>query len=126
MEIGIKGRAELTVKYENTAASVGSGLLEVLSTPDMIGLMENAAQASVLPFLEDGQGTVGIRMEVDHLAAVPIGETVWAESELTAVEGKMLTFRVAAFSRVEKLGEGVHRRCIIASDRFLAKMQEKY
>lgn len=126
MEKGVKGRAELTVEYKNTAAAVGSGLLEVLSTPDMIALMENAAQSSVLPYLEDGQGTVGIRMEVDHLAAVPIGQTVWAETELTEVNGRMLTFRVSAYSAVEKIGEGVHKRCIILNDRFVAKMNAKY
>ena len=126
MELRIKGKATLAVAYEHTAASVGSGLLEVFSTPDMIGLMENAAQASVLPYLEEGQGTVGIRMEVDHLAATPIGQTVWAESELVEIDGRMLTFKVSAYSNIEKIGEAVHKRCIIYNDRFLAKMNAKY
>ena len=126
METGIKGYAETMVEYENTAAKVGSGLLEVFSTPAMIGLMENAAQSSVQPYLEEGQGTVGMRMEVDHLAPTPIGVKVWAETELIEIDRKVLTFRVSAYTDVEKIGEGIHRRCIITTDRFLGKMQSKY
>ena len=126
METGIKGYAEVTVNENNTAAAAGSGLLDVFSTPAMIGLMEKASQESVNSYLEPGQGTVGIRLEVDHLAATPIGEKVWAETELIAIEGKVLTFKVEAFSRIEKIGEGIHKRCIIGESRFLDKMNGKY
>ena len=126
MEIGIKGRKEETVTYEKTAAAVGSGLLEVYSTPSMVGLMEATAQESVAEFLDEGQGTVGIRMEVDHLAAVPVGRKVWAESELTEIDGRILKFRIEVFSEVEKIGEGMHTRCIILNERFIAKMNGKY
>ena len=68
MEIGIKGHAEATVDKANVASSVGSGLLDVFSTPSMIALMEKACKESVASYLEEGQGTVGIRLEVDHLA----------------------------------------------------------
>lgn len=126
MEIGIKGYAEETVNEKNTAASVGSGLLDVYSTPAMIGLIENAAQMSVSPFLEEGQGTVGIRLEVSHLAPTPMGERVWAETELTEINGRILTFSVAAYSEKEKIGEGIHKRCVISTGRFLEKMETKY
>ena len=126
METGIKGYAETTVNPSNTASSVGSGLLDVFSTPSMIALIEQAAADSVSPYLEDGQGTVGMRLEVDHLAPTPLGEKVWAETELTAIDRRVLTFKVAAFSQKEKIGEGIHRRCIILSDRFLEKMNSKY
>ena len=126
MNIGIKGYSETVVGPENTAASIGSGLLDVFSTPSMIALIENAAQESVAPYLEEGQGTVGIRLEVDHLAATPVGIKVHAETELIEIEGRVLTFRVEAYSDREKIGEGIHRRCIISSDRFLAKMNAKY
>ncbi len=126
MEIGIKGHAEVTVDKTNVASSVGSGLLDVFSTPSMIALMEKACKESVAPYLEEGQGTVGIRLEVDHLAAVPIGEKVWVDSELIAVDKRVLTFAVSAWSRKEKIGEGIHKRCIIFDDRFLEKMRVKY
>lgn len=126
MDLGIKGYAETTVDETNIASSVGSGLLDVFSTPAMIALIEQAAASSVEPFLEAGQGTVGVRLEVDHLAPTPLGEKVWAETELTAIDRRLLTFKVAAFSEKEKIGEGIHRRCIILSDRFLEKMNSKY
>ena len=73
LEVGLKGYAETMVDESNVASSVGSGLLDVFSTPSMIALMEKACKESVAPFLDEGQGTVGIRLEVDHLAATPIG-----------------------------------------------------
>ena len=126
MEIGIKGYSEVMVERSNTAAAVGSGLLEVFSTPSMIALIEKAAQESVNPYLEEGQGTVGIRLEIDHLAPTPIGVKVWAETELIEIEKRILTFKVAAYTDVEKIGEGIHKRCIIGQDRFLEKMNGKY
>ena len=126
MEIGIKGYAEEYVNEKNTASAVGSGLLDVYSTPSMIALIENAAQASVNEYLEPGQGTVGIRMEVDHLAATPLGEKVWAKTELIEIAGRVLTFKVEAYSNIEKIGEGIHKRCIIYEERFLSKMNSKY
>lgn len=125
MDTGLKGRAETVVVHENTAAAVGSGALEVFATPMMIALMEKAALESVQPFLEPGQGTVGIRLDVSHIAATPTGMTVTAESELTAIEGRTLSFRVTAHAGGELIGEGSHLRCIVQSDRFMAKALAK-
>ena len=126
METGLKGYAEVTVTKENTAAAVGSGLLEVFSTPAMIGLMESAAKDAVAPFLEEGQSTVGMRLEIDHLAPTPVGVKVCAEAELTEISGKFLTFRVEAFTGEEKIGGGIHKRCIISTEKFLSRMNAKY
>ena len=122
IELGIKGLAETEVVYGNTAAAVGSGALEVFSTPSMIALMEKAALESMLPHLEEGQGTVGIRLEVSHLVATPIGEKVRAESELIAVDKRMLTFKVTAYGGDKLIGEGIHKRSIVNNERFLAKL----
>ncbi|MBR1457498.1 MAG: thioesterase family protein [Oscillospiraceae bacterium] len=122
---GIKGQAEVEVVFENTAAAVGSGALEVFGTPSMIALMEKAALQSVQPYLEEGQGTVGLHLDVAHLAATPVGMTVRAESELERVDGRMLYFKVCAYAGEEKIGEGTHQRCIVYNDRFLAKALAK-
>ena len=126
LEVGLKGYAETMVDESNVASSVGSGLLDVFSTPSMIALMEKACKESVAPFLDEGQGTVGIRLEVDHLAATPIGQKVWVDSELIAVDKRILTFAVTAWSEKEKIGEGIHKRCVILNDRFLEKMKTRY
>ena len=73
MEIGIKGKVETVVDGSNTAKFVGSGSLDVFATPCMVGLMEQAAQMSVAPYLGEGEGTVGTKLEISHDAATPLG-----------------------------------------------------
>ena len=125
VEIGMKGRAETVVTPDNTAQAVGSGLVPVFATPYMIALMENAAVNAVQEALAPGEGTVGTRLDVTHDAATPIGLTVWAEAELTAVEGRKLTFAVSAYDQREKIGGGTHERFIIKPEKFLARAQAK-
>ena len=125
MELGIKGTAETVVVYENTAAAVGSGALEVFSTPSMIALMEKASRELVQPYLEEGQSTVGTRLEVSHVAASPIGAHIPADSTLVAIDRRMLTFEVKAYADGELIGEGRHQRCIIYAERFMEKALAK-
>ena len=122
---GLKGRAETTVTPDNTAQAVGSGLVPVFATPYMIALMENAAVNAVQAALSADEGTVGTRLDVTHDAATPIGLKVWAEAELTAVEGRKLTFAVAAYDEREQIGGGVHQRFIIKPEKFLARAEGK-
>ena len=123
--VGRKGRAESAVTAQNTADAVGSGLVPVFATPYMVALMENAAVNAVQEDLEPGQGTVGTRLDVTNDAATPIGMKVWAEAEVTAVEGKRITLAVRAFDEAGPIGGGVHERFVITVDRFLAKAQAK-
>ena len=125
ISVGMKGRAETVVTPENTAAAVGSGLVPVFATPAMIALMENATVNAVQAQLEEGQGTVGTLLNVSHDAATPVGMKVWAEAEITAVEGRKLTYTVAAYDEAGPIGKGEHQRFIIQTDRFLAKAQAK-
>lgn len=125
IEIGIKGRAETVVTQENTAAAVGSGLAPVFATPAMVALMEQAAATSVAPCLEEGQGSVGVHLDVAHLSATPVGMKVWAESQVTAVDGKQITFAVAAYDEAGLIGQGTHKRACITVDRFLARTEQK-
>lgn len=125
LPIGLKGQAETTVNEQNTAAAMGSGLLPVFATPAMLALMEQAAAGSVQPFLDEGEGTVGTRLEVSHLAATPLGLNVRAESELVAVDRRKLSFTVRAWAGEELIGEGMHLRFVIDNARFLEKALAK-
>ena len=125
ISVGMKGRAETVVTPENTAAAVGSGLVPVFATPAMIALMENAAVNAVQAQLEEGQGTVGTLLNVSHDAATPVGMKVWAESVVTAVEGRKVTFEVHAYDERGEIGSGVHERFIIHAEKFMAKTQSK-
>lgn len=125
IEIGRRGRAEAVVTPENTAQAAGSGLVPVFATPWMVALMENAAVQAVQSALAPGEGTVGTRLDVTHDAATPVGMRVWAEAEVTAVEGRKLTFAVSAFDEAGKIGGGTHERFVIQTDKFLARAQAK-
>ena len=127
MEIGTKGTAELTVTEELLANKVGSGLVAVYATPMMIAGLEGTAAASVADALEPGQTTVGCRMNVSHVAATPAGMKVRFETELTAMSanGKMLTFRVAAYDEKGLIGGGEHERAVVWKERFEQKAQAK-
>ena len=125
IEVGMKGRAETVVTPENTAQAAGSGLVPVFATPHMIALMEGAAVQAVQAQLASDEGTVGTRLDVTHDAATPIGMKVWAEATVTAVEGRKITFSVAAFDEREQIGGGTHERFIIKPEKFLARVQAK-
>ncbi len=122
---GLVGESHATVDTSMLASSVGSGDLEVLSTPSMIALMELAASRAVESFLPPGQTTVGTRLDVRHLAATPAGAEIRAHAELLEVDGRKLTFRVEAFDSQEKIGEGTHERAIVDPTRLLARAQAK-
>lgn len=122
---GIKGKQELVVTKENTAKAMGSGTLEVFATPAMIALMEKTAYKSVAPELEEGSGTVGIALNVKHVAASPVGMKITCESELVKVDGRALTFSVKAYDEKGLIGEGEHERFIIYNEKFQAKADAK-
>lgn len=122
---GLVGEAALVVQATHTASHLGSGGVEVLATPVMIALMEEAARSSVDSRLDQGQMSVGVNLNVSHLAATPVGMQVTARAELVAVDGRKLTFKVEAHDEREKIGEGSHSRAVINLDRFMARVQEK-
>ena len=104
LQIGMKARLEIEVQEKDTAESFGSGGVKVFATPMMIGIMEGAALKAVDPHLPHGFATVGSHLDVKHLAATPVGMKVYATAELTAIEGKKLTFIIEAFDEKEKIG----------------------
>lgn len=122
--VGMKGEASNLVEREDTAYEVGSGDLLVYATPCMVALMEGAACEAIAP-LPEGKTSVGTELNVAHKAATPVGLEVRAEAEVTAVEGSTIIFRVAAYDEAGLIGEGTHKRVIVSSERFLAKVYSK-
>lgn len=125
LKIGMEYTSEKIVKEEDTAAKFGSGDIYVFSTPMMIGLMENAAMKAVEESLGDEFSTVGIHLDVKHLAATPMGMKVKSKATLVEIDGKKLKFKVEAFDEKEKIGEGYHSRFIIEKEKFMKKINEK-
>ena len=125
--IGAKCQLQETVTESLTASAVGSGALPVFGTPFLCALMENAAMTCLQSFLEEGQGSVGTHLDISHDAPTPIGMTVWAEAEITAVSenGKMVDFAVKAWDEKGPISSGTHTRAIIKNEKFLAKCNGK-
>ncbi len=125
LKAGITGKQEVIADESNSARAMGSGTLDVFATPAMIALMEKTAWTSVAGELEDGCGTVGISLNVAHSAPTPLGMKVTCESELTAVDGRKLTFNVKAYDEKGVIGEGTHERFIIQNEKFQKKADQK-
>lgn len=125
IQTGLTCKKKITVTPEMTAAAMGSGALEVLATPSMIALMEGTAQEEVQSLLEDGQGTVGTRIDVRHLAATPVGMEVTCTAEVTEVDRRRIVFTVKAKDEKEVIGEGIHERFVIDNEKFFAKCRQK-
>ena len=125
IRVGLMGTADLTVTPEHTAPRVGSGRIAVLATPVMMNLIEAAALTVVEDLLPAGYQSLGIRLDVRHFAATPVGLRVTATAEVTAVEGRTITFRVEVHDEREAIGAGLHERVIVNVVRFDGRVQRK-
>ena len=121
----LTGTAEIVVGPEHTAPFVGSGRIAVLATPVMINLIEAAALAAVEHLLPAGHQSLGMQLDVSHTAATPVGLRVTASAEVSQVQGRTITFRVAAHDEFEPIGGGTHRRVVVSVSRFDERVQRK-
>ena len=124
-EKGMKKNAETLVQNENTAKTMGSGSLPVFATPAMAALMEQAASTLVDQAVDLEWTSVGIQLAIEHIAATPEGMQVRAEAELTAVDGRKLTFSLSAWDEKEQIGKGTHERFLVKKAAFLEKTLKK-
>lgn len=120
----ISCRKEYKVKPEHAAKHVGSGEVEVLSTPSMIAFMEAASLECVQQYLPDNLTTVGTMVNVRHLKPAPVGATIVVETQLVKKEGKRLLFDVKAYWKQVLIGEGKHERYVVDKEKFLEKLRK--
>lgn len=127
VQVGIRGEKKFVVSEDMLASRVGSGLVNVFATPSMIAAIENTAAMSVQPELEEGRTTVGISINVSHVAATPLGMEVRVETELTetASNGRVMTFKVTCYDEAGLIGEGTHQRAVVDRARFESKAAAK-
>ena len=125
LQTGIRGTGEALVTEERTAKAMGSGELPVYATPALIALVEETAWKSVAGLLEPGQGTVGTRVDLAHVAATPLGKRVRCETELTELDRRRLVFSAVVFDEAGKIAEGTHERFIVDRERFLTTAQSR-
>jgi predicted thioesterase len=125
LPVGRQGTAELIVDDAHTAPRVGSGRVRVLATPVMINLMEAAALDAVEALLPAGHQSLGIKLDVSHHAATPVGMRIIATARLVGVEGRRLRFEVEARDEKETIGGGTHERVVVNVERFDERVQKK-
>jgi fluoroacetyl-CoA thioesterase len=118
---GLKGEARLVVGDADTARALGSGAVEVLGTPRLVALLEEATINAVDRFLDDGATTVSMRVQVDHLQPTPIGAEVFAEAYLDRIDGRRITFTVTASDSGGLVAAGKVTRVVVDVNRFLSK-----
>jgi fluoroacetyl-CoA thioesterase len=125
LQPGLVGETSEIVTEALTAASYASGLVPAFATPAMVGLMEGAAFNATKDYVAPGQTTVGIEVNIKHLAATPVGMRVRARAEVTRVEGRRIFYSVEAWDEVEKIGEGTHARMIVDETKFNERFNAK-
>lgn len=125
LKTGIKGHQELVVTQELTAKNMGSGVMDVFATPAMLALMEKTAFTSVAEYLNEGCGSVGTKVDIEHVASSPVGIKITCDSELIEVEGRKLVFKLEAYDEKGLIGKGTHERFIVENKKFQEKTDNK-
>jgi predicted thioesterase len=125
MRPGIRGEATQRVVSEHLVSHYHADGPPVYGSPFMLMLMEHAAFSAMLPHQDEGEQSVGVKFNFEHLAATPPGAKVVARAEATAVEGNMVTFNVEAYDEHEQIGRGTHTRAVIDVARFQRRLAKK-
>lgn len=125
LKVGMELKKDYMVTRTETAQVMGSGGLEVLATPILVAWAENAAYEMAELCLPDEQTTVGVNINLNHIAATPVGMKVRIKVVLTNIESRRLDFTVEAWDTVQKIGEGTHQRFVVQKMKFMGKVLQK-
>ena len=125
VEKGLTYVSEWVVTEALSARNMGSGTLDVLATPALAALMENAAMNAVAQYLPEGCTTLGTELSIRHLRATPVGQRVSATARLVEADGRRLVFRVEASDGAGPVGEGTHTRFVVETEKFLGKLKKE-
>lgn len=125
LEVGRSYQSQTRVEEWMTAEKAGNKGVDVLSTPMLIQLIEQAAMNCVGPMLGPDDITLGTNIELAHIAATPVGMIIRTEVEVVGLDGRRVTFAISAFDEREKIAEGTHERYITERSKFLERLEEK-
>jgi fluoroacetyl-CoA thioesterase len=122
---GMAKEDHFRIEHENTAIHVGSGASKVLATPWMIAFMERVSHRLLAERLPQGYSSVGVSLNVRHLAPTPVGALVRVRSEIQEIKETRVLFSVYAWDEYEQIGAGDHGRVVIEEERFLKRVEKK-
>lgn len=124
-KVGTANEVTFSVEPEHTIEFSGEGMPAVFSTPAMIQILERTARQSLLPFLEENERSVGIEVEIRHLAPAAVGAMVTCATRVIRTDGREIIFHIEARDQHEVLARGAHKRHIVRVDRFAKRVQDK-
>jgi len=124
-QVGAVGTQSILTGAKHAVEFAGNGMPAILSTPNLIGFLERTARETIAPCLDADERSVGIEIEIRHLAPTPIGQTVQCSARVITVEDRKVTFQIEARDQHELIARGLHKRAIIRIDSFSRRVQEK-
>jgi fluoroacetyl-CoA thioesterase len=125
IEVGASTRWQRRVEEDMTADRWGNAGVFVLATPTLVGLFEATAVRAIKDHLEAGQSSVGTHVDIRHLKATPVGDTVTLSAEVTEVDGRRIRFHVKAEDSEGVAGEGTHERVLVDLERFMQRVRSR-
>jgi len=125
LDVGRTYQSQSRVEEWMTAEKAGNKGVDVLSTPMLLQLVEEAAMQCIAPTMEEGQISLGTHIDLAHLAATPVGQIIRIEVEVLKTDGKRVEFAFNAFDEREKIAEGTHERYVAERTKFLERLEEK-
>jgi fluoroacetyl-CoA thioesterase len=124
-QVGAVGTLAIQTEAKHAVEFAGDGMPAVLSTPNLIGFLERTARETIAPCLEADERSVGMEIELRHLAPTPIGQTVHCSARIITVEDRKVTFQIEARDQQELIARGLHKRAVIRTGSFTKRVQEK-
>ena len=124
-KIGTSGELKFVVEQKHCIDFATDGMTTILSTPNLIGLLERTARQTLAPFLESDERSVGTEVEVRHLAATPLGQTVICTAKVISTDGRQIGFQIEARDQHEVIAKGLHKRAVIQVESFAKRVQRK-
>ena len=124
-KIGTGGELKFVVEQKHCIDFATDGMPTILSTPNLIGLLERTARQTLAPFLESDERSVGTEVEVRHLAATPLGQTVICTAKVISTDGRQIGFQIEAHDQHEVIAKGLHKRAVIQVESFAKRVQRK-
>ena len=125
IEVGRTYQSQTRVEEWMTAEKAGNRGVDVLSTPMLLQLVEEASMQCVAPMLDDDEITLGTHVDLAHVASTPVGLIVRTEVEVLKVDGRRIEYAFTAFDEREKIAEGTHERYVTSREKFRERLEDK-
>jgi len=123
--IGEVGELAIPTDMKHAVEFAGDGMPAVVSTPNIIQFLERTARHALAPHLEADERTVGVEIDIRHLAPTPVGQTIHCRAQVIAVEDRKVMFQIEARDAQEVIVRGLHKRAVIRTGSFTRRVQEK-